>query len=61
MAQVVGHWPVTVEAQVHNQVSPCRICSGQGGTGAGFSLSSSVFHCQYLLLGSILKYLGNEQ
>jgi hypothetical protein len=36
MAQDVSHQPLTVEAQVRAQVSPCGIYDGQNGTGTGF-------------------------
>jgi hypothetical protein len=49
MAQVVSCWPLTAEARVHARVNPCGICGGQSGTGTGFSLSSSVFPCQYII------------
>jgi hypothetical protein len=32
MAHVVNCWPLTSEAQVQLQASPCRFCGGQSGT-----------------------------
>jgi hypothetical protein len=48
MAQAVSCWPLTAEARVRARVDPCGICGGQSGTVAGFSLSSSVFPCQFI-------------
>jgi hypothetical protein len=36
MAQAVSHRPLTTEARVRSQVSPCGICGGQSGTETGF-------------------------
>jgi hypothetical protein len=47
MAQAVSHWPLNAEVLVRAWVSPCRTCDGQSGNVTGFSLSHSVFHCQY--------------
>ena len=47
MAQAFSRRPVTTEAPVRSQVSPCEICGGQSGTGTGFSSSTSLFPCQY--------------
>jgi hypothetical protein len=48
MAQAVSRRPVTPESRVRFQASPCGICGGQSGSGAGFSLSAvmnpSVLH-----------------
>jgi hypothetical protein len=49
MAQVVSCRPLTAEARVRVQVNPCGSCDGQSGTGTGFSPSSSVFPCQYII------------
>jgi hypothetical protein len=45
MAQAVSRWPLIVESWVRARVDSCGICGGQSGTGAGFSLSSSVLPC----------------
>ena len=39
--------PLTVEAQVQFQTSPCGIIGEQCGTGTGFPTNTSVFLCQY--------------
>jgi hypothetical protein len=43
MVQEVSRRPVTAETRVRSQVSPCVICSGQVGTGAGFFSHSTSF------------------
>jgi hypothetical protein len=40
IAQAVNHQTLTMEAWVHTQGSPREICSGQSGTGTGFSPSA---------------------
>jgi hypothetical protein len=54
---------LTTEARVRARVSLCEIFGGQGGTGTGFSLSSSVFSCQYhsTVAFHIHISLGDEQ
>jgi hypothetical protein len=47
MAQAVSRRPLTADARVRPRVNPCAICGGQSGTGTDFSLSFSVFPCQY--------------
>jgi len=44
--QAASRRPVTEEAKVRSQVSPCEIYSGQCSKGKGFSLSTPVFPCQ---------------
>jgi len=46
MAQAASRRPVTEEAKVHSQVSPCEIYSGKCNKETGFSLSTPVFPCR---------------
>jgi hypothetical protein len=39
--------PLTAEDRVQSQASQCGICGGENCTGTGFSLSTSLFSCQY--------------
>jgi hypothetical protein len=55
MVQVVSRRPLTLEARIRARVNPCGICGGQSGTGTGFSPSSSVFPCQYIIPPSLSK------
>jgi len=41
MAQAVSFWLFTLDAKVHFQRNPCRVCGG-----ARFSLSASISSCQ---------------
>jgi hypothetical protein len=61
MAQVISCWPLTTEAQVCAQVSPCGIIGGQSGTGTGFSPSSSDFPCQYIIPPSFSKLISSGE
>jgi len=40
MAQDFSHQPLTMEAWVHSQASPCRYCSEEGCTDTRFSRST---------------------
>jgi hypothetical protein len=57
MAQVVSRRPLTTEARVN----PCGIYGRQSGTGTGFSPSSSVFHCQYIIPPSLSKLISSGE
>jgi len=53
MSQAVGRWPVTAEARVLSQDSPCGISCGFYGSGTGFAPSLSfreslLFQCSVL-------------
>jgi hypothetical protein len=63
MAQVVSRRPLTAEARVRDQVSPCGICGGQISTGTGFSPSSSVSPVSVikLWLSIFIYHTGDEQ
>ena len=52
MAQAVSRRPLTAEARVRSRVRPCGICGGKIGTVTGFSLSPSVFRCQFYSTGA---------
>jgi hypothetical protein len=43
----VSRWLLTAEARVQSQASQCGICGGQGGSGTGFSPSTSELPCQH--------------
>jgi hypothetical protein len=57
MAQVISRWPLTLEAQIHTWVCPCRVCARQSGSGTGFSLSSLVLSCQYHSIRAPYSYI----
>jgi len=47
LAQAVSRRFLTAEARGRLHVTPCEICSGHTGTGAGAPSSNSVFPCHY--------------
>jgi hypothetical protein len=61
MAQVVSRQPIAAEAWVRARVSPCEICCRQSGTGTGFSPSSSVIPCQYIIPPSLSKLTSSGE
>jgi hypothetical protein len=61
MAQAVSLQPLITMAQVCAQVSPCGICGAQSGTGSCFSLSSSVFVCQYHSTVTLHTHISSEE
>jgi hypothetical protein len=61
MAQVVSRRPLTAEARVRARFNPCGISAGQSGTGTGFSPSSSVFPCHYIIPPSLSKLISSGE
>jgi hypothetical protein len=57
MPQVISRRPLTAEARVN----PCGICGGQSDTGTGFSPSSSVFPCQYIIPPLLSKLISSGE
>jgi hypothetical protein len=55
MAQAVSRRPLTTEARVRSQVSPCEIFCGQSGTETGFSPSCQFSPVNFIPL--VLHYL----
>jgi hypothetical protein len=62
MALAVSRRPITAEAWIQARVKPCGICGEEGGTGIGFSSSSSVSSV-YDIPPSLynLCHLGDDQ
>jgi hypothetical protein len=58
MAQAVNSQPLTVEAQVCTQFSPCGILDGQSNNETG-SLSCLVFPCQYHSAMTVHTYISS--
>jgi len=47
MAQAVSRRPLTAEARVLSQVSPCEICGARSGSETGISPSTSICLASY--------------
>ena len=52
MAQAVSRQPLTAETRFQPHFRPYGICGRQSGTGTGFSVRTSVFHCHYHFVNS---------
>jgi hypothetical protein len=61
MVQAVSRRPFSAEARLRSLGNPRGIYGGESGTGTCFSLSASVFSCQYHFTGCFHTHLGDEQ
>jgi hypothetical protein len=61
MAQVVSHRPLTMDARVHVQVSPCGFCGEHSGTGTDFHQVIWFFLCQYHTTVALHTHMRDEQ
>jgi hypothetical protein len=63
MAQAISCQPLTMDAWVCAQVSPCGICGGQSGTGRGSSkfFSFPLVNIISPWLSTLTYHLGDEQ
>jgi hypothetical protein len=59
ISQVVSRLPLRAEARVRARINPCETCGGESGIGTGFSPSSSVFPCQYIIPPSLSKLISS--
>ena len=69
MAQAISRKPLTAEAQVRSQESPCEICGGESGIGTGIffpeclllPLAVSSHQCSMLIIIYIFFYQKNKR
>jgi hypothetical protein len=60
IAQAVSRRLLSAEASVHASVSPCGICGGLSGTGAGSFWSPSVFPCRHHSTSTSYSLISSE-
>jgi hypothetical protein len=60
MADLIIRRPVTAEARVRSQASPCGICGRQSDTVTGFPPRTSNFCCQCHLINAQYVFIFNR-